>query len=183
MPRPARMERKLNDEQRLLVFKMYAEGIGAPEMSKWIKENWDIVYQPDSIYSVVRTERAQPYLKKFKEQYLARVKEVPIANKRIRVDDLELIRLKTVKLLKENPCETKAQREEFRFMVRTLNDTISNAREEMEKKPFINLGLGDFTDKTDDELIAERNELLKNAERLVRGTIIEASSSPEGTPG
>ncbi len=105
MPKPARMERKLSDEQRILVFKMYAEGVMPTEMSKWIKENWAIDYQPDSIASVVRTDRAQPYLKKFKEQYLARVKEVPIANKRIRVDDLELVRLKTIKLLKENPQE------------------------------------------------------------------------------
>lgn len=178
---PRGIEAKLSDDQRVNVFRMYAEGVGPQEISKFIKENWGITYQPDSVSSVVKTERAKPYLKQFKEEYLNRVKEVPIANKRIRVDDLEKVRVKLMKLLNENTCETKAQREEFRFLCRTLNDTIINAREEMEKKPFINLGLGDFSDKSDDELIAERNDILKKVGRLIPGSVIEVDSSTERT--
>lgn len=178
---PRGIAAKLNDEQRIATYKMYAENITPLEISKWIKENWSIEYQADSVSHLVKTERAQPFLKRFKEDYLNRVKEVPIANKRIRVDDLEIVRLRLMRLIKDNPLETKAQKEEFRFLVRSLNDTVTNAREEMEKKPFINLGLGDFSDKSDDQLIEERNELLKQAERLVSGPVIEISGTPEGT--
>lgn len=174
---------KITDEQKIILYRMHAEGIGDTEIAKWIKDNWDISYSSHSVHKTVRTERAAPYVKRFKEDYLKKVKDVPIANKRIRIDDLETVRIKLMKLLKDNPCETKAQKEEFRFLVRSLNDTVINAREEMEKKPFVQLGIGDFSDKSDDELIAERNEILKQAERLVTGRVIEVDSTPKGTEG
>lgn len=174
------IERKLSPEQRMLVLRKYAEMAEPAEISLWIKDSFNIDYKTSSISSLVQTPTAKPVIAKFKEDWMRRVKEVPIANKRIRIEDLEYIRVKLMKLIKDNLCDSKGQKEEFRHQVKTLNEIILNAREEMEKKPFITIGLGDFSDKSDDELIAERDEILKQAERLVKGSVIEISHTPNG---
>lgn len=175
------MASKLNNEQISLVLRMYAEGIGTTNIAKHVKKEFNIDYDRDYVYALTKSKKHQEELKRFKEDYMKRIKDVPIANKRIRIDDLEKVRTKIMQQIEENPLETKVNREEFRFLVRSLNDVIINAREEMEKKPFLMVGLGDFSDKSDDQLIAERDEILKQAERLVSGPIIDIGSSSTGT--
>lgn len=177
---------KLNDEQRIILVRMHAEGMAPKDMVAHIKNEWNIDFTSEGVGVVVRAKKFEGHLKRFREDYLKKIKDVPIANKRIRIDDLERIRKKVMKALEENPCETKQQKEEFRFFVRTLNDTIINAREEMEKKPQLIAGLGllgDFSDKSDDELIAERDEILRQANRLVPGGTSESDRHSEGTQG
>lgn len=175
--------KKLSDDQRHIALRMYAEGIGPSDISKYIKSEWSIDYTPEGVSSLVKSKVHEPFLNRCREDYLKKIKDVPIANKRIRIDDLEKVRNKVMKALEENKCATKTEREEFRQLVRTLNDIIINAREEMEKKPNLVpvMGLGDFSDKSDDDLIAERDELLKQAERLVAGGADKVSGSFEGT--
>lgn len=175
---------KLTDEQRLICLRMYAEGETCGNISKYIKEEWNISYTATGISHLAHQKKYQTYLKKFKDDYLKRIKDVPIANKRVRVDDLEKVRIKVMKALEENFCETKGEREEFRHMVKTLNEVIANARAEMEKNPALiqNIGiLGDFSDKSDDELIGEREELLNQARRFVPGAVVEVSGFIKGT--
>lgn len=152
------------------------------DISAFIKSTWGIDYTPNGILAMTKTKKHEPYLTKCRDEYQKKIKDVPIANKRTRIDDLENIRVKVMKALNENHLENKGQREEFRQLVRTLNDVIINAREEMEKKPNLVpiMGLGDFSDKSDDELIAERDEILKAAEKLISGGAGEASRSIEG---
>lgn len=171
---------KLNEQQKEAVYRMYGEYIMPTEIAHFIKSDWQIDYQPASVTALVHTDKARPFINKAREEYLKRVKEVPIANKRIRIEDLEYVRLKLMKLIKDNSVDSKGAKEEFRHQVKTLNEIILNAREEMEKKPFLTIGLGDFSDKSDEELIAERDEILKQAERLVKGPVIEIDSSPTG---
>lgn len=181
MPRPPSMTAKIDDEQRMLILRMYAEGHMPKEISKYAKTVWDIDYKAETISILVKKDRYQSDVKKFREDYMRRVKEVPIANKRIRIDDLEKVRIKIMGQIESNSLITKTEKEEFRYLVRSLNDTIINAREEMEKKPFLIAGvLGDFSDKSDDELIAEREEILKKVGRLIPGELIETSGTSEG---
>lgn len=177
--------KKLSDDQRHIALRMYAEGIGPSDISKYIKSEWSIDYTPEGVSSLVKSKVHEPFLNKCRDEYLKKIKDVPIANKRIRIDDLEKVRNKVMKALEENKCATKTEREEFRQLVRTLNDIIINAREEMEKKPNLVpiIGLGDFSDKSDDDLIAERDELIKQAERLVSTGANETGSSLEGIEG
>jgi len=172
---------KFNEEQRILVCKMYAEGMGGTEISRFIKSEWGIDYKPTSVKELAEREKNKPIVKKFRDEWMARVRDVPIANKRVRVEDLEYVRLRVMDLIRSNECENKTQKEEFRNLVKTLNEIIVNAREEMEKKPFLMVGLGDFGDKTDDELIAERDEILRQAERLTQRKPITIDSVTEGT--
>lgn len=174
---------KINDEQRLTILRMCGEGMKLREISKYAKEEWNIDYSISAIHQMAKAKRHQPHLKKFRDDYLKRIKDVPIANKRTRIDDLEKVRVKIMNLIDENKCETKAQKDEFRNFTRTLNDVIINAREEMEKKPQLISGLGlvgDFSDKSDDDLIRERDEILKQADRLIAGRTPENSGDSEG---
>lgn len=177
------MAKKLTDEQTHIILKQMAEGSTPTECVKFIKDTWQIEISSSALSQSYQAKKYESFVKKCKDDYLKKIKDIPIANKRIRVDDLEKVRLKLMKVIEENKCQTKSEKEEFRQMVRTLNDIIINAREEMEKKPNLVpvMGIGDFSDKSDDALIAERDELIKQAERFISGGTSEASSAPEGT--
>lgn len=178
-------QKKLSDEQTHIILKMMAEGSTPSECVKFIKETWQIDISSSALSQSYQAKKYESFVKKCKDDYLKKIKDIPIANKRIRVDDLEKVRTKLMAAIEENKCENRSQREEFRQLVRTLNDIIINAREEMEKKPNLVpvMGLGDFSDKSDDDLIRERDELIKQAERFISGGTGEASSPLEGTEG
>jgi anaerobic glycerol-3-phosphate dehydrogenase len=176
--------RKLNPHQQLTVVRFHAENKPIADIVSYIREEWGIDYTAKSVVRLSGRNKFQKDYKKFREDFLRKVKDVPIANKRVRIDDLEKVRLKTMEFIKLNDGSTKEKREEFRYLVRTLNDIIINAREEMEKKPFLIAGiLGEYSDKTDEELIAERDEILRQAERLITGPVIEIDNTSDGVTG
>lgn len=178
--------KKLTDEQRLLVCRLSAEGHTNTEIVSYIKENWGIDFTSNGVVTVLETKRYQIHIRGYREAYLKRVKDVPLANKRLRLDDLQFLREKLFKALKANNLETKAQRDEFRNLSRSLSEVIASCREEMEKKPNLIPGfglVGDLSDKTDDQLIGERDEILKGAARALNRGTSGVDSDPEGTGG
>lgn len=175
--------KKLTDEQRLMVCRLSAEGRTPTEVVAYIKEEWKISFTTTGIQTILKTKRYQVPLKQYRENYLKRIKDVPIANKRLRLDDLQFLREKYMKALRANPCETRAQRDEFRALSRSLNEVIISSREEMEKKPNLIPGfglVGDLSDKSDEELIGERDEILKQTERLIHGRTPGVNGDSEG---
>lgn len=178
--------KKLTDEQRLIVCRLHAEGSTPTEIQRYIADEWKITFTLPGISNITGSKRYQVHIKTFKEAYLKRIKDVPLANKRIRLDDLQYARDKIIKCMKSNPCENKAQRDEFMRLNRSLNEVIASSREEMEKKPNLIPGLGlvgDFSDKSDEELSNERDEILKNAERTLNRRAPGADGNPERAIG
>lgn len=177
-------EPKLKDEHRMIACRMSGEGVSYRDILTFLKNEYKISMTRNGIISMLESKRSQPFVKRFREDYLRKIKDVPIANKRIRIDDLERIRKKIISQLDSNELNTRERREEFRHLVRTLNDVIINAREEMERKPQLIAGLGligEFSDKSDDELIARKDELVKCAHNSLAGGSSGNRQHPEGT--
>jgi len=157
---------KLNHDQRMFVLRMYAEGHSCSEIKAELHSRCSITMAVNSIQDTCNAKKYQNFIQEFKELYLAAVKSVPIANKRIRLDDKEKIRLQLNKMLSENKCKTKADKAEYLSVVGRLNMIHAETREEMEKKPqFIaNVAMGNMGSVSDDELHKRQNELLKRIE-------------------
>jgi len=128
-------QRKLDNDQRHIVLRMYAEGNTPTFIVNFLLQEYNIKITTDAIYSTCHTKVNEKFIKSYRETYLAKVKEVPIANKRIRVDDLEKVRLKLIKMMEKNPCETKTQKLEYVSLSGELRRITDCAREEMERKP------------------------------------------------
>lgn len=176
----------LSDEQRVEVYKLHAEGLINSEIVKYLADAYGVSITAPSIFKILHTETAKVQIKRFREDYIKRVKDVPMANKRIRLDDLQIIRDKLMKQIKGNPCETKAQRDEFRRDSRSLSEIVNSSRDEMEKKVNLVPGfgvIGDFEDKTDEQLIAERDELVRQAEKSLASRVTAIDIDPEGASG
>lgn len=158
-------EPKLNHEQRMFMLKMGSEGYTAGEIAKQIKAEFNIDITMGSIRVGLRSKKWQPFVERFREEYLVKVKSVPIANKRIRIDDLEKNRLKLVKMVDDNPAKTKSDRAELLMIIRRLNETICVAREEMENKPNMiqQISLSSYSNMSDEELQRRKEVLIAKA--------------------
>lgn len=112
--------------------------------------------------------------------YLNRIKDVPVANKRVRLDDMEEVRERMVEAIR---ATEPGQVKELVMVAKGLNETLANAREELEGKSIVlnqmNI-IGDFSDKSDDELIDRRDELIRKVERTIAGRTTGINSNPEG---
>jgi hypothetical protein len=163
-------ERKLDNDQRHMVLRMHAEGLGPLEISKFLLETYNIKITTNSIYDTCRTKVNEKFVKSYRETYLAKVKEVPIANKRIRVDDLEKVRTKLIQLMEKNTCETKSQKAEYVSLSGELRRITDCAREEMERKPnLISTTIMNMNEVSDGELHSRKEELIRKAQRIVGG--------------
>lgn len=143
---------KLNQDQRMFQLRMFAEGYPIIKIRDEIKLKYNIDIRANAIYENCHAQKWQPYVNHFREEYLAKVKAVPIANKRIRIDDLEKDRLRLDRLINSCPEKTRADKNNLISLIGERRRLLVEAREEMEKKPHIftninALGMGDMSDE------------------------------------
>lgn len=134
-----------------------------------------------AILNTCKAKKHQPRIKEFRDKYLADVRAVPIANKRIRIDDLERERVRLNELIKKNPRKTKSDIQQHLQLVAEMRRLSEVAREEMEKKPhlFQNVVLG-MGDMSDDALHERKRELINRYRASTRGRITGADADTGG---
>lgn len=176
-----------DEARRLFVLKCHGEFIDFAEISRrCLKKEYTI-----SVWEVEKicTEPSNRYtIQQYRNQYLNKVKSVALANKRVRLDDLDYLRSRFLEILKANDCGSYDSRAEFRSMSRALLEILGAARDEMEGKGITllgvgiggGLGMGDFDGKSDTELVARREELIAQAGRALIGRASGANDHPEG---
>ena len=174
---------KLDNDQRMIVLRMHAEGHGVITIQKHVQDNFKIRLNHQALTDTCASKKWQPYIKNFREDYLSKVKAVPIANKRIRIDDLERERQRLNKLIESSPTNTKTEKGTYISLVGELRKIIVEAREEMEKKPhlFQNVVVG-MGDMSDEGLHRRKQELITKIRRADgRGALgVESDSGGVG---
>ena len=86
-------ESKVEEGKIMRVLKMHAEG----QKISTISENTELAYS--TVKGLVEEQSNKAFIDDFRKQYMARVMEVPIANKRVRLDDLEIARKRLLEIL------------------------------------------------------------------------------------
>ena len=144
------MKPKLDNDQRMFALRMYGEGVEVASIRREILQRFGISLQHKALYDTFKAKKHQPYIKAFRDSYLAKVKSVPIANKRVRIDDLEKERIRLRKLINAIPMKTRSDKSLYLSLVAELRRIMDAAREEMEKKPHmfqnVVIGMGDMSD-------------------------------------
>lgn len=163
---------KLSDEDKDHVIRCYGE-FQSLEVIKDQLDPRSPLYHNQMIEMLCSAPENRLKVMNYRNKYLTRLKDVAISHKRVRIDDLEVLRQRfthQISLLDDTLPE---DRKEFRFMATGLVQILSQAHDEVEGKGInIHLGLGvfgmeDMDGKSDDELISRREELLKKASRAI----------------
>lgn len=173
---------KLDNDQRMLALRLHAEGLPTSHIVKELKDNYGVIITQHAIVNTCKAKKHQPRIKEFRDKYLAEVRSVPIANKRIRMDDLERERVRIIKIMDKNPRKTKSDITQYLQLVAELRRLSDVAREEMEKKPHlfqnVVLGMGDMSDEA---LHRRKAELISRYRASTRGRAARADTDSGGT--
>lgn len=194
------MEKKIRDESDVeFICKLHAEDVGPTKICVLLKERnpekYATIYR-SNIYSITNDPDNGPIIEKYRQAYMANIMSVGIANKRIRLNDLDRVRkqiLNTLETLIDDSGIVKlAETKRYLALTKRLVDVEIQGREEVEKKPdFIDLfkRIGPLADKTDEELLAYERELTikisayKTAERpRIPAFTLDQARLGEGTP-
>jgi len=173
---------KLTNDQRMLVLRLHAEGMMPSVILKELKEEHDVSITIHAVINTCKAKKHQPRIKEFKDKYMAEVRSVPIANKRIRMDDLERERMRILRLIDKNPRKSKSDVSQYLQLVAELRRISDVAREEMEKKPHlfqnVVLGMGDMSDEA---LHRRKKELISRYTASTRGRTTGIDPDSGGT--
>ena len=142
---------KLTNDQRMFVLRLHAEGYNSGDIKRELLEKYNVSILHNAINKTCAALKWQSRIKEFRDVYMAQVRSVPIANKRIRIDDLERERQRINTLIKKNPRKTKSDVTQYLQLVAELRRLAVVAMEEMEKKPHmfqnVVIGMGDMSDE------------------------------------
>ena len=167
----------LTEPQRLLVYRLWAEFKSPAKVSSWLQQETGVSLSPSSIKSICSNPEAMMLVQKFRDEFLMKVKEVPIANKRIRLEELESNRLEINEMKELVDIDKSSGRGEKLMMQRRMNETVCAAREEIEGKPLImqQFNFSQYSSLSDEELQKRKEELLVKAKKVqdVEGMVID----------
>jgi len=162
--------RKLTPEGLQLTLRMYAEGLTTTEIVKYLEENKMPHPTRQAINDLVKSAIHQATINEFREAFMARVMDIPIANKRVRIDDLELMRKRLKKSMEafistEGKVNIKKV-SKYLSMAKRLKEIIDSARDEIEKKPLIQVSQTTITSL----------EELKEHEKSITNRLLQLSA-------
>ena len=172
MAQPLSSRTKLSAEGRNIVFRMYAEGNKIPDIVKYLDENNHSRPGARALSVLVKNACNQPAIEKYRRIYYSKITEVPIANKRARLDviqkTVDTLKATMDKMIKADGSVKDKEFNKVMTLIKRVDDMLSNAHNEMEQRPGalfeLTQNFGD-TALTDEEVIVEeRNILTKIAE-------------------
>lgn len=159
---------KFSDEDNLLIVKLRAEGLSYEDVSLRFLSETGRAAGGSVVARVCRDKRYEPYLVEYREAYMANVREVPVANKRVRLDMYEKMRQDLLVMLKLVDITTKEGRSETIRIMQRLAETCGKACEEMEGTRASTMMFQQFNSyqynmMSDEELQQRKDELIAKA--------------------
>lgn len=151
----------LDDVSRMYIFQSYGEGKDIETIATAIRRKFNLTITPEKLEVLCAHEDNKVYVDRFHDDYMARVKDVPIANKRMRLNDFQLMRDRMFKMAKEIDSSTQEGRKDLLMVFRRINEILCASREEMEGKSnaFTQINITELSSLSDEEL-QRRKEIL-----------------------
>ncbi len=180
------------------ICQLHVEGMNDTQIARSIQIDNPGDY-PTLSYRHIKNTRIAPeneeYINRHKEVYLNSVMEVPISQKRIRLDDLNRERVRIIKTIR-NVCGDKEQPDgtfkmedvkekkvtKYLSLVKRLVELEIAGRDEVEKKPDLMdmfTRVGPLSGKTDEELMAYERKLTIELTAYREGTRVQGVVSGE----
>ena len=180
---------RLKDNEKMLVFRLWAEGWGAVDIVREVLDQYKIKTTRQTVCEICKKENNQIFIDEFRERYFASIKMVPIANKRIRLDALDRNRVLLLKMM-DQLCrhrtglpQTENTRAQVLMIMKRLNETVCVAREEIEGKSHIiqQINVGNYSGLSDAELQRRKDDIIAKATGTYQARDLGINEDSEGT--
>lgn len=178
---------KLSKDQRIYALRLVAEGVTYKETADKIYENFKIKIDRHSIEATCKTNRWSPIVRQFREQYVSKLRDIPIFHKRMRLDKLQKEVDRISEKIEELDFNEKEDRVYYIQLVEKLRQNLDSARLEIDQKPFLiqNTHI-EFNELSDEELHDRKRHLIREVQRSIEsfgGKAQRASSDQQGFEG
>ena len=153
-----------------MVYRLWAEWREPGRIVEYCQQEWGKEVSEELIRKVCRTRVGKLMVERFRMEFLQSVRDVPIANKRVRLDALEATRVKLQEMIEMLTTVNEGDRHDLLMCMRRMNETICVAREEMEARPTIVNQIGQvnqYSGLSDDEIMQRREKII---EKIRSGT-------------
>lgn len=182
---------RLTRDERIEIYKLSGEGYSTREISRMFNgaRTGAAQIRIPGIEKILALPEAHRFVSKFRVHFLKSVEQIPISNKAVRLDDLERIRQRLMHII-TNCHLDRGPKEISKFLMTTrrLIEITDLARNEMEQRPGVSIGIGlgqgDLDDLSDEQLKARRDEIIRRASKSInRGSsgVDEMSEGDEGS--
>ena len=173
-------------ELRMSIYKMAGEGFSLQEISNRLKKIWSSRFiRKETIEKILLLPEARKFVNTYRTAFLKTIKEIPIAEKKTRLDDLEKMRQRLEAMMNKCLFE-RAVLEEDKFLriSSMMIKVLDIARNEMEQHPGVQIGIGigrgELGDLSDEDLKREREELLRRARVIIKQSVATVDEITEG---
>lgn len=178
------------EEERIEIYKLVAEGYTVDETFAVLKHTCKSRSQisRNAIIQALGHPEARVFIAKFRNDFVTSLKNIPLADKKARLHDLERLRSRAMNyFITLNPEKSKVQHRYFNDILRRLLEIIDIARMEMDQKPNLSVGIninkGEEGELTDEQLKAERAAIIRRAQRYTDSTAAQIDEDSEGDGG
>lgn len=173
----------LEDKESQFILKLHGQGTKQIKIRELFKEEFNLDIAPILVKNICSHTDNQVYVERYREEYLSKVKSVPLANKRIRLDDLQEIRDALFSAVSTLDMQDSEQRKDILAIYGKLKDILSSAREEMEGKPWLiqQINITELNHLSDDELHKRKEILIAKATGTYQERDIGIREDSQGT--
>ena len=138
----------------------------------------------NTIMNILSLPEAPAFITKFRTEFLKTLKDIPISEKKFRLYDMEKLRTKVMFMVGELNPMTKNDFPKFLQCTSKMIQILDLARNEMEYKPNLAIGIGfnnngELNDLTDEQLRAQRDELIRKAANSIQPRSQALDDDPE----
>lgn len=175
---------RLTRDERIKIYQWSGEGYSAREICKMFNKARDPKtpsIRVPGVEKILALPEAHKFVSQFRLSFLKDIKQIPISEKKVRLDDLEKIRQRLMYIINsirvdQSPKEVS----KFLTVTKRVIEVIDLARNEMEQRPGLSIGINtggdELSELTDEQLQQQRAEILNRARHVVHQ---RSSSSDE----
>lgn len=167
--------KKLTSDEQLEVCRQLASYRSVKDVDKFCREMFGKTLHPNSIRLYLNSQKWKPLIQKFRDEYTRGIMEVPIANKRVRLEELQSM----------------FEKYKDGGRLRLAQAVLKDAREELDgSRKFGDTNVymtqvNNYKDMSDEEIESERLRQLENLQKVrsLKGRAeYENKQIPEITP-
>lgn len=183
---------KMTKDERLQIYQWVGEGYTAREICRMFNKTrlaGTPLLRIPGVERILNLPEAHRFVAQYRINFLKEVKQVPISEKKIRLDDLEKIRQKLSAIL-GNCHAHRSERELSKFMQvsKILLNVLDLARNEMEQRagilsPVSMIKDDELSELTDEQLNEERKNLIARLQRTYEQRASSSNEDGEGDEG
>lgn len=187
---PVHVAERLTRDERMMIYEWAGEGYTVREISSMFNRSRVSVskIRIPGVQKILEAPEAQKFVSVFRLKYLKSLEKIPLANKAVRMDNLDKINQRLMHMAEfTKTYRNEKEASKFLNIVRRIIEIQDLARNEMEQRAGVSIGIGlgqgDLDDLSDEQLKSRRDEIIRRAAKAINQGTGGADEISEGDEG